>query len=119
MRRYLGVLLVGLAALATGPAEAYQQGIASWYGSRLEGRRMANGERFYRRAPYCAHRSLPLGTRIQVRNLDTRKAATCLVTDRGPYRIGRIVDVSEAVARRIGLRSVGIAPARIIVVARR
>ncbi|WP_158291901.1 septal ring lytic transglycosylase RlpA family protein [Paracraurococcus ruber] len=119
MKTALGALLLGLATFAVEPAQAHQQGVASWYGSRLEGRRMANGERFRRRAPFCAHRSLPFGTRIQVRNLDTRKVATCRVTDRGPYRAGRIVDVSEAIARRIGLFTIGIAPARVVVLARR
>ena len=119
LKRRIGLALVMVATLAGVPAEAHQEGIASWYGGRHEGRLMANGEPFHNQAPYCAHRNLPLGTRIEVHNLATQKSAACLVTDRGPYRAGRIVDVSEAVARQIGLRDAGLAPARIVVLADR
>lgn len=124
MKSSIGLALAAVAALAGNPARAeanrgQQEGIASWYGSQHEGRRMANGERFRKEAPTCAHRDLPLGTQIEVQNLRTRQTALCQVTDRGPYKPGRIVDVSEAVARQIGLHDAGLAPARIVVLATR
>ena len=119
MNLFTGLVLAAAATLASVLTKAHQEGIASWYGGRHEGRLMTNGERFRSQAAYCAHRNLPLGTRIEVRNLHTQKSASCLVTDRGPYRAGRIVDVSEAVAQEIGLREAGVAPARVTVLADR
>lgn len=78
-------------------------GIASWYGKRHQGRRMANGERFDRRSLTAASRWLPLGTRIRVVNLDNHRFVDVTITDRGPAkRLHRVLDLSEAAARELG-----------------
>jgi rare lipoprotein A len=84
-------------------------GKAVWYGGKWHGRRTASGERFNKHAMTAAHRSLPLGTRIRVINLDNQRSLILRVNDRGPYGRdrSRILDVSEAAARRLGFHSKG------------
>lgn len=78
-------------------------GVASWYGKRHQGRRMANGQRFDRHALTAASRSIPLGTRIRVINLENRRFVDVTITDRGPAkRLHRVLDLSEAAARQLG-----------------
>lgn len=78
------------------------QGLASWYGSFHEGKLMANGKPFRRMALTAASRTLKLGTRIRVFNLENMQSVDVTVTDRGPYRGNRILDLSEAAATQIG-----------------
>ncbi len=81
-------------------------GIASWYGREFRGRSTASGERFHEEHYTAAHRSLPFGTRIRVTNLNTGKAVIVTVNDRGPWIKGRLIDLSWASARSIGIRGV-------------
>jgi rare lipoprotein A len=83
-------------------------GKASWYGGRFHGRRTASGERFDKRALTAAHRTLPFGTRVRVTNLATGKSVVVRINDRGPFGQGRILDVSEAAARRLGMIRAGV-----------
>jgi rare lipoprotein A len=92
------------------PAKArrwYEVGIASWYGSQFQGRKTAGGERFDMNTMTCAHPTLPMGTWLRVTNLHNRRAAFVRVNDRGPVVDGRIVDLSYAAARAVGLGGVG------------
>ena len=84
-------------------------GKAVWYGGKWHGRRTASGERFNKHAMTAAHRSLPLGSRIRVINLENDRSVVLRVNDRGPYGRdrSRILDVSEAAARRLGFRDRG------------
>jgi rare lipoprotein A len=90
------------------PARYDQIGIASWYGRGEQGRRTASGARFDRRALTAAHPSLPLGTIVLVENLANGQSVALRITDRGPYRRGRIIDLSQAAARRLGLEGQGL-----------
>jgi rare lipoprotein A len=91
-------------------AARYDQiGIASWYGGREQGRRTASGGRFDRHALTAAHPSLPFGTIVLVENLANGQSVALRITDRGPYRPGRIIDLSQAAARRLGLEGQGLA----------
>ncbi len=85
----------------------FQVGVASWYGPKFQGRETAGGERFDMNRMTCAHRSLPLGTWLRVTNLKNHKTAFVRVNDRGPVLPGRIVDLSFAAARAVGLTGVG------------
>lgn len=87
-----------------------EQGLASWYGRWHQGRRMANGQPFNRRLITGAHRHLPLGSWVRVRRLDTGYSLLLPITDRGPYVGGRIIDLSEAAARRLGFCRQGVVP---------
>jgi peptidoglycan lytic transglycosylase len=82
-------------------------GTASWYGLQFQGRRTAGGESFDMNGMTCAHPSLPMGTWLKVTNLKNRKTAFVRVNDRGPVVDGRIVDLSAAAARTLGLVGLG------------
>jgi rare lipoprotein A len=85
----------------------YQIGIASWYGTYFQGRTTANGEQFDMNSMTCAHPTLPMGTWLRVTNLRNRHSAFVRVNDRGPVTEGRIVDLSAAAARVLGLAGIG------------
>jgi rare lipoprotein A len=78
-------------------------GRATWYGPGFHGRRTASGERFDRRAFTLASRGLPMSTMVRITNLKNGRSAVGRVNDRGPYSHGAIVDLSEALARRVGM----------------
>jgi rare lipoprotein A len=86
-------------------------GIASWYGADFEGKPMANGHPFRRHALTAASRVIPLGERVRVRY--RRKTILVTITDRGPYVSGRIIDLSEAAAARLGIKDLGLATVEI------
>jgi rare lipoprotein A len=86
-----------------------QRGTASFYGPGFQGRETANGETFDMNDMTCAHRTLPFGTVLLVRNLDNGREATVRVNDRGPYVGGRIIDLSRAAAGEIGMLETGTA----------
>lgn len=81
----------------------FQSGSASWYGPRFHGRKTASGERFNMYGMTAAHRYLPLGTKVRVTNMDTGKSIVVKVNDRGPYHGNRILDLSKAAARSLGM----------------
>jgi rare lipoprotein A len=99
-------------------SHAGQVGWASWYGKPHEGRKTASGERFSRSQLTAAHRSLPLGTKVQVTNLRTGQHVVVRINDRGPHGGGkrRIIDLSEAAAKRIGVAPEGVELVRVVVV---
>lgn len=82
----------------------YQIGKASWYGKKFQGHRTADGEKFDMNALTCAHRSLPMGSWIRVTNLNNHKTAFVRVNDRGPVPQTRILDLSYAAAKMLGIR---------------
>jgi rare lipoprotein A len=118
MRRLLRWSPALLAACVAGGALAAapkaQVGKASIYSNKFAGRKMANGERMDPADNNAAHKTLPLGSRARVTNLDTGKSAIVTIEDRGPHVPGRIVDLSPATAEEIGLtRQHGLAPVQV------
>jgi rare lipoprotein A len=95
-----------------------ERGIASWYGEPYHGRRTASGEVYDMHAFTAAHRSLPFGSMVEVRRRDSGAEVTVRINDRGPFIAGRIIDLSFAAAKRIGLEVDGIAEVSIRVVGR-
>ncbi len=89
----------------------FQIGKASWYGGDFNGRKTANGETYDMYAMTCAHRTLPLGSWVRVTNLNNRRSTILRVNDRGPMPMNRIVDLSYAAAKRLGVE--GLAKVRI------
>lgn len=105
----------GAKAAAKGSVPKRQVGKASFYGREFFGRKMANGRRMDPNDDNAASRTLPLGTRALVTNLDTGRSAVVTIEDRGPYVDGRIVDLSPATAEKIGLqRRQGLAPVEVV-----
>ncbi len=98
-------------APAAAPAEpgAFQTGVASWYGADFHGRRTSNGEIYDKEKLTCAHRSLAFGSYVLVSNLDNGSSVVVRVNDRGPFAKDRIIDLSEAAARIIGMIPTGTA----------
>ncbi len=93
-----------------GSSEGYSRhGAASWYGDEFHGRKTASGEVYDMEAMTAAHRTLPLGTYVRVRRTDGRGDAVVKVNDRGPFVEGRIIDLSRAAARRLGMLGEGVA----------
>ena len=86
------------------------RGLASWYGEPHHGRRTANGEVFDMNQLTAAHKTLPFGTRVRVENPATGQAVVVRINDRGPFKPGRVIDLSREAAERIGLIKAGVAP---------
>nr|WP_321910998.1 septal ring lytic transglycosylase RlpA family protein [Paraburkholderia sp. J11-2] len=92
-----------LASHSRATGSALQSGEASWYASKFQGRRTASGERYNGGALTAAHRTLPLGTWVRVTSLATGRSVVVRINDRGPFIAGRIIDLSWAAAKALGL----------------
>ena len=90
-----------------------QQGVAAWYGDKFHGRKTSSGERFDMHKLTASHRTLPFNTLVRVTNLKNRASVVVRINDRGPYAKNRIIDLSRAAARAIGLDRSGTARVRI------
>jgi rare lipoprotein A len=90
-----------------------QEGLASWYGGKFQGRRTASGEVFDTAKLTAAHQSLPFGTLVKVINLENGKTTVVRINDRGPFVSGRIIDLSRAAAAAIGMTGKGVTRVRI------
>ncbi|MDR3631108.1 MAG: septal ring lytic transglycosylase RlpA family protein [Desulfocapsaceae bacterium] len=84
------------------------QVVASWYGKDFHGKTMANGSPYNMYANTIAHKDLPLGTKVELKNPRTGQTITAVVTDRGPYVDGRDVDLSYGVAQRLSMIQNGV-----------
>ncbi len=91
-------------------------GLASWYGYPYHGRRASNGEIYDMEKLTAAHRTIPFGTMVEVKNLSNNLEVTVRITDRGPFVGDRIIDLSRAAARQIQMIGPGTAKVRVRVV---
>lgn len=94
----------------------FQTGVASYYAAKFNGRRTANGETFSNTKLTAAHRTLPFGTLIEVTNMRNGRSVIVRVNDRGPYTHSRVLDLSSAAAKQIGMHLSGTANVKIAVV---
>jgi rare lipoprotein A len=112
-----GVVLAGAAGCAARrPPEGFEgpmEGPASWYGVQYHGRRAADGSRYNMYELTAAHPTLPFGTRVRVTNLANDRRVDVVITDRGPFVEGRIVDLSYAAAQAIGMVGAGVTRVRL------
>lgn len=90
-----------------------ETGVASWYGPDFHGKQTASGEIYDKYAFTAAHKTLPFGTRVRVTSLDTGASTTVVINDRGPFKSGRIIDLSYSAAKEIGMVGRGTARVRI------
>jgi len=95
-----------------------QKGKASWYGRKFHGRKTANGETYNMYAVSAAHKTLPLGTYVRVHNLKNNQKLDVRINDRGPFIQGRIIDLSYAAAKKLGIIGPGTAPVEIVALGR-
>jgi len=93
-----------------------QTGIASWYGKPFHGRKTASGEIYDMYGESAAHKTLPIGTIVRVRNLLTGKEMDIRINDRGPFVDGRIIDLSYGCAQKLDVLGPGTAPVEIVAV---
>ena len=92
-------------------------GTASWYGPRFHGKKTASGEIYDQNKLTAAHKTVPLGSKARVTNLDNGNTVEVEINDRGPFIEGRIIDLSRAAARALGFVESGTAPVRVELIA--
>ena len=107
IKKAVSVAALAAALLSFSTAAYAQCGGASWYGPGFNGKRAASGEIFNENAMTAAHRSLPFGTKVMVTDQRTGNAIEVIITDRGPFHGGRIIDLSQAAATKLGFRNRG------------
>jgi rare lipoprotein A len=95
-----------------------QKGMASWYGKPFHGQTTASGERYDMYKKTAAHRTLPFGVVVEVTNLDNGRSVQVRITDRGPFKKGRIIDLSYAAAKELRMIGPGVVPVRVAVIRR-
>ncbi|RPH35140.1 septal ring lytic transglycosylase RlpA family protein [bacterium] len=100
------------AAVPTSPLE----GIASYYADEFHGRKTANGETYNMNALTAAHRTLPFNSRVRVTNRENGKSVVVRINDRGPFKGNRVIDLSLAAAKAVGMIAHGTAPVTIDVI---
>ena len=106
-RKRVAILIISLCL--TSLYAQVQKGKASYYSKRATGARTSSGERVHHDSLTCAHRTHPFGTMLKVTNPDNGKYVIVRVTDRGPHRKGRIIDLSWGAAKQLGILSKGVA----------
>ena len=113
MRGFPLIALILAVVLAGGCSSASKQqdGMASWYGPKHHGKKTASGQPFNQNDLTAAHPSLPFGTQVRVTNLANSRQVVVSINDRGPYKSGRIIDLSRAAARKLEID--GIARVRV------
>jgi len=116
LRALMALLALGLACARapTRAADSPEEGQASYYADRFEGRRTASGERYDGRLFTCAHRTHPFGAVLAVTDVATGRSVRVRVNDRGPWTKGRIVDLSRAAALSLGIVERGLAHVRVV-----
>jgi len=98
--------------------ESEAEGIASWYGPGFHGQRTASGEVYNMYKYTAAHKTLPLGTYVRVINLENGKTVIVRINDRGPFKKGRIIDLSYAAAKKIGMIASGTARVKLDIISK-
>lgn len=117
MRKSLLILSLLFAWFLAGAQSGYvQEGKASFYADKFEGRTTASGERYSHNKSTCAHLSLPFGTLVKVTNLSNDKSIVVRVNDRGPFVPNRIIDLSLSAAQKLDFVKDGITDVKIEVV---
>jgi rare lipoprotein A len=114
-RRFFAFSLLALPMLAQAgdSRRPVGEGMASYYGNEFAGSRTANGERFDPAGMTAAHRTLAFHSRVAVTNLSNGKEVVVRINDRGPWGKGRVIDISHAAARQIGMHRSGTARVRL------
>jgi rare lipoprotein A len=114
-----GIGLLMLASCATTSAPTTESGggevgVASYYADRFHGRQTASGERYDRNAYTAAHRRLPFGALVQVTRIDNGETVEVRINDRGPFVKGRVIDLSYAAAKKLGMLRKGVVRVKVV-----
>lgn len=109
----LAFLSFSACASSSRGARVKSHAVVSWYGPGFHGKLTASGERYDMDAMTCAHKNLPFGTKLLLKNLENGKSARVVVNDRGPFVRGRDIDLSRAAAKRLGILGPGTGKVRV------
>ena|SRR6478609_5806036 len=107
MKSFLLLLLICLSFAACKTVK--QDGVASYYADKFDGRQTASGAIFSQNKLTAAHRTLPFGTKVKVTNIGNGKTVKVTINDRGPFVQGRTIDLSKRAAQKIGMLQQGVA----------
>ena len=102
---FIALVLSGFESKSEGH---WHSGMASYYSKKLAGRKTSSGERFHPYKFTAAHRTLPMGTWVQVKSVHTERITYVRINDRGPHRKSRMIDVSYAAAKELGILGHGV-----------
>ena len=111
--RYFIIAILTTLSLAPCLAQKHQHGKASYYSKKATGARSASGKKIHHDSLVCAHRYFPFGTKLKVTNMSNGKSVVVKVIDRGPFGRGRIIDISWAAAKAIGMIAQGVATVKV------
>ena len=114
--RAIVFFMAALACAAVPGFAAQEEGLASWYGGKFQGRTTSSGEIFDTNLMTAAHKSLPFGTIVKVTDQDTGRSTVVKINDRGPFVEGRIIDLSRAAAEELDMVGRGVARVSVEVV---
>ena len=101
--------LLFICLLFTACKTVKENGVASYYADRFDGHKTASGATFRQNKLTAAHRTLPFGTKVKVKNLSNGKTVKVTINDRGPFVQGRSIDLSKKAAKKIGMLQKGVA----------
>jgi len=107
------ILLTSCTGMQYFPSGDEQKGLASWYGTDFHGKTTSNKEVYNMYAMTAAHKTLPFGSYVRVTNLNNGESVIVRINDRGPFVKGRIIDLSYAAAKKLGMSETGVAPVKI------
>jgi rare lipoprotein A len=107
------IFTIFVSAIVKGQVGYVQEGKASFYADKFEGRTTASGERYGHAKSTCAHLTLPFGTLVRVTNIANNQSVIVRVNDRGPFVPNRIIDLSRSAAEKLGFLSMGVADVRV------
>lgn len=116
MKKLLGLLVIFISSGSLFAQSYAQEGIASFYADKFEGRKTASGDKYKHSRLTAAHRTLPFGTILKVTNLDNQKSVQVKINDRGPFVEGRIIDLSKSAAKILDFVNKGLVKVKIEVV---
>ena len=110
-RHLIAIAAVAACALPAPAAWAAdpESGLAAVYNDKLNGRKTANGEKYNRNKLTAAHKTLPFGSNVRVTNVANKKSVVLRINDRGPTQAGRVLDISPAAAKALGISPRGMA----------
>jgi rare lipoprotein A len=103
----IGCLVMAMSAISCG-RKIMETGKASYYADKFDGRKTANGEIFNQSAKTAAHKTLPFGTKVTVKNLSNGRSVKVRINDRGPFVAGRMIDLSKKAAKKIDMVNAGV-----------
>jgi len=99
--------------------KSVEQGKASWYSIKTNyGTKTASGQVLCNNAPTAAHKTLPMGTKVRVINMENNKSEVVTINDRGPFKKGRVIDVTIGTAEKLGFVKRGIVPVKVEVLSK-